>query len=381
MKYTLLSLFLFSILTVFSQKKEVIYEVDGIRVDPVFYEELNDLNDEIVDRFKVIEDEIKINALGYSNAERLIQIETKAYVSRPDSLKRIPSTREMDRILGKWHLKDNPQVYTGPFRDYYLNGNLQGKGNLQKGKLEGKRWLYFKDGSISEELHYKNGFPDGKEIRYYPNGKIKQVGYYNKGFEVGEWKKFHINGELKQVSSFNENGKLDGEVLTYYSTGELKGESKFKDGKLINDRKTRKLNEAYDTAKRSFELGNFKEAEELFTKCIKLKSDWNDAYFGRGTAYLNDNEFEKALSDFNKAIEIEPLDAYAYTNRAFVLIRQQEFKAAKKQSSTEGMQVFGTKNVEIPDEDIQKICQDLQKAKDLGDDSRMLLNAISKYCY
>lgn len=381
MKYTLLSLFLFSILTVFSQKKEVIYEVDGIRVDPVFYEELNDLNDEIVDGFKVIEDEIKINALGYSNAERLIQIETKAYVNRPDSLKRIPSTKEMDRILGKWHLKVNPQVYTGPFRDYYLNGNLQGKGNLQKGKLEGKRWLYFKDGSISEELHYKNGFPDGKEIRYYPNGKIKQVGYYNKGFEVGEWKKFHSNGELKQVSSFNENGKLDGEVLTYYSTGKLKGESKFKDGKLINDRKTKKLNEAYETAKRSFELGNFKEAEELFTKCIKLKSDWNDAYFGRGTAYLNDNKFEKALSDFNKAIEIEPLDAYAYTNRAFVLIRQQEFKAARKQSSTEGMQFFGTKNVEIPEEDIQKICQDLQKANDMGDESRMLLNAISKYCY
>lgn len=380
MKVKLNVLCLLITISLFSQKKEVIYEVDGIFVDPVFYEQLNDLNDSIVHRYKVIEDELVIEDLGYANAERLIQIYTKAFVHRPDSLKRIPSTKVMERIEGKWHLKDKPNAYTGRFRDYYLSGNLQGKGSLVDGKLEGKRWLYNKDGSISEELNYKNGFPEGKEIRYYPDGTIKQIGYYSEGYEVGEWKKFHPNGELKQVSNFSGEGKLNGEVKTYYSTGELKGTSEFVNGKILEDNKTKRLTSIYEAGKKRFQLGNFDEAIKLFTKCINSKPIWNDAYFARGTAYLNHFEFEKALTDFDKAIEIEPLDAFAYTNRAFVLIRKQEYKDAREVSATKGVQVFGSEEVDIPQTDLERICQDLQEAKKLGDNSRMLLEAYMKYC-
>jgi antitoxin component YwqK of YwqJK toxin-antitoxin module len=380
MKNKLYFLYLFVSISLFSQKKDVIYEIDGVEVDPVFFEELEDLNDSIVHHYNVVEDELKIDALGYYNTESVIQIYTNAYINRPDSLKQIPSTRVMDRIEGKWHLKDQPKTYTGAFRDYYLNGTLQGKGKLVEGKLEGKRWLYNKDGSISEELHYLNGFPEGKEVKYFPDGTIQQIGFYQEGYEVGEWKKFHTNGELKQVTEYAEEGKLNGEVRTYYSTGELKGVSEFVNGVLKEDRKTNSIMDSYDKGKKSFQLSNFEEAIKLFTKCIQLKLNWNDAYFARGTAYMNNFEFEKALADFNKAIEIEPLDAYAYSNRAFVLIREQEYINAKEISSTKGVAVFGNKKVEFSNEELERICQNLQKAKSLGDDSRMLIDALDTYC-
>lgn len=358
----------------------MVYIVDGVKVDQLFYEELKDLNEEVVDHTNLIQDQSKLDDLGYSNAESLYQIYTKAYVNRSDSLKRIPSTKQMERKEGKWYIKGENKTYTGAFRDYYLNGNLKGNGNLVDGKLEGKRWLYYKDGSISEELNYKNGFPEGKEIRYFPDGKIKQTGNYTEGYEVGEWKKFHENGELKQVSYFTKNGKLNGEVKTYYSTGKLKGSSEFVNGKMREDRKTKKVTADYEAAKKNFQLGKFNEAIQLFSKCIQSKPNWNDAYFARGTAYLNNNEFDKALDDFNKAIEIEPLDAYAYTNRAFTLIRKQEFNKARETSLTKDIQVFGIKKVAIPKDDLEKICQDLQQALALGDESRMLLDSIAKYC-
>lgn len=366
--------------TLSAQKKDVVYEVDGLKVESVFYEELNTLNESLVDHVNVIKEKSELDKHAYEDAEALIQIFTKAYMNRADSLKQIPSTKQMERKQGKWHLKNRPETYSGAFRDYYLNGNLKGKGQFKEGKLEGKRWLFFDDGSVSEELNYENGFPEGKEIKYFPNGTVKQIGYYREGYEVGEWKKFHPNGELKQVSNFSKNGKLNGEVKSYYSTGELKGSSQFVNGELVEDAKTKKLTNTYEKGKQQFQLGKFKEAIELFNKCITSKPNWNDAYFARGTAYLNNNEFKKALNDFDKSIEIEPLDAYAYTNRAFVVIRQQEFKDAKAISTSKDVQIFGVKKVKLTDDEQVQICKDLETAKQLGDENRMLIDAMTKYC-
>lgn len=376
--YLLLTIFITSF--VMAQPKKTSYEVDGVFVETVFYEEFQDLNDSIVHAVNIIEDPLILNRMGYENTEKLTQIYTKAFINRPDSLKRIPTTKQMLREDGKWYLSENSKPYTGKFRDYYLTGKLQGKGQFVEGKLQGERWMYFKNGKVAEYMQYENGFPEGKEIRYYEDGTIKQIGFYKEGFEIGEWKKFHPNGKVKQISNFNEEGQLNGEIKTFYSTGQLKGSSVFKNGNLVEDKKTKKITSTYENAERKFQLGNFKEAIQLFSTCIKLKPDWNDAYFARGTAHLNNFNFEEALADFNKAIELEPLDAYSYSNRAFVRIRKAEFKEAKQISSDKAVQVFATKKAKISSDDIKLICSDLEQAKQLGDNSRLLVEAKLNYC-
>ena len=373
------NVFLFSCM-LHAQKQEVIYEVDGIVVQSVYLIELKDLTEKDIHSIQEVDDPSKIDRLGYHQVKKLVQITTKNFVNRPDSLKQIPSSKQMQRIKGKWHLNNKPNPYSGPFRDYYVNGKLQGKGTFKDGKLDGERWLFFEDGKVSEQMQYKNGFPDGKEVRYFLDGEIKQIGFYENGYEVGEWKKFHPNGNLKQVSFFSENGKLNGEVKSYYSTGALKGSSNFVNGELVETKKEKKLQQLYEAGEQYFKLANFSKAIEEFSHCIKLKSTWNDAYFARGTAYLNNNQFEKALADFNQAIQIEPLDAYAYTNRAFTLLRKQEFEDANKPESDHKSPIFGSSKVDVTVEVIDQICKDLQKAKGLGDESRMLLEALLNYC-
>ncbi len=52
------------------------------------------------------------------------------------------------------------------------------------------------------------------------------------------------------------------------------------------------------------------------------------AYNNRGLLYHNQQKYELALSDYNKAIDINPNDALAYVNRGVVYALTREFPKA-----------------------------------------------------
>src|SRR5262245_51729587 len=52
-----------------------------------------------------------------------------------------------------------------------------------------------------------------------------------------------------------------------------------------------------------------------FDKAIQLKPDYADAYNNRGEAYLDKGDKERAFADFDKAIQLKPDYADAYNNR------------------------------------------------------------------
>ena len=54
------------------------------------------------------------------------------------------------------------------------------------------------------------------------------------------------------------------------------------------------------------------KAIEDFNKAIELNPRYEIAYNGRGNAYRNKKEYAKAIEDFNKAIELNPQYAWAY---------------------------------------------------------------------
>lgn len=280
---------------------------------------------------------------------------------------------------GIWYLKNDSKPYSGPFVDYYLNGKKQGEGLLHNGKLKGLRLLYFINGQVSDEIEYENGVPNGFEKRYYDNGTLMQIGELQDGTEVGDWEMYHPNGQLKQRTTF-KNGKMEGESISYYSTGEIKGKIQYKDGVYQNDKINDKLYKLYNESQELNKQADFKGAIKKLDKAIELDPNWADGFFARGTMKLNDFQFDEAIKDLDRTLEIEPYFTNAYSNRAFAILRKYEFGNGRTLSKSQDIQIIATKEIEIPQSELNKICADLEKAVSLGNDNRMVLEALEKHC-
>ena len=69
--------------------------------------------------------------------------------------------------------------------------------------------------------------------------------------------------------------------------------------------------------------GDFDRAIADFNRAIELKPDYAEAYNNRGNAYSDKGDFDHAIADFSKAIELKPDFPIAYNNRS-VVCRQKE---------------------------------------------------------
>jgi len=69
-------------------------------------------------------------------------------------------------------------------------------------------------------------------------------------------------------------------------------------------------------------LENYEKAIEDYTTSIDLKTDDNDAaaYSNRGHARYMLKKYKEAVTDIQKSISLDPMDPYAYRNRALIFI-------------------------------------------------------------
>lgn len=375
-------LFSFIPIIAFAQQQEekVLYVVDSVPVIEEPKEGFGTLNESEIDHLEVVKDKRAIAEAGFEGLDGIIYVFTKAYVQRPDSIKAIPTTKLMVRKNGTWYLKEDKNAYTGPFIDYYLNGKRQGEGFLFNGRLKGKRLIYHLNGNISDKVEYENGIANGIERRYYKNGTLMQKGEFKNSKEIGIWEMYHPNGQLKQRSTFNEDGKMDGESISYYSTGEVKGKDVFVNGVYKKNKINDKLRKYYTESQQLYKEGNYKGAIKKLNKALELEPTWADGYFARGTMKLNDFQFDEAIKDFNKLLTIEPYFTNGYANRAFAVIRKYEFGNGRTLSELKDIKVIASKEAEIPKKELFKVCSDLNKAVSLGDENMMVLEALEKYC-
>jgi len=86
--------------------------------------------------------------------------------------------------------------------------------------------------------------------------------------------------------------------------------------------------------------GDFESALKDFDKAIEIKADFFEAYYQRGNVKFNLRQYKEAIMDFDKAIEINPEYADAYVNRG--------------------------NTVSIIEQNPLAGCEDWKKAKDLG---------------
>ncbi|MFT6717341.1 MAG: Flp pilus assembly protein TadD [Saprospiraceae bacterium] len=81
-------------------------------------------------------------------------------------------------------------------------------------------------------------------------------------------------------------------------------------------------------AKQAIKEGNFEKAISLLSEVIIHKSEHFENFALRAVAYRKNKNFELAIVDFNKAIELEPSNADLRTEKGVCLFHQKETKLA-----------------------------------------------------
>ena len=86
--------------------------------------------------------------------------------------------------------------------------------------------------------------------------------------------------------------------------------------------------------------GKFERAIENINKSLELKNDWEIPYFYRAVAYQALEEFDEAMLDYTKALQLNDKMTDAYYNRAQITLSRKD----------------------IDNPDISKAVEDLEKA-------------------
>ena len=76
------------------------------------------------------------------------------------------------------------------------------------------------------------------------------------------------------------------------------------------------------------EIGQYDQAISDFSRAIEINPRLAYAYNNRGAAYLYKGQYDQAILDLSKAIEINPRLAHAYNNRGWAYIKKWKYDQA-----------------------------------------------------
>ncbi len=85
---------------------------------------------------------------------------------------------------------------------------------------------------------------------------------------------------------------------------------------------------SYDLGHAHMKRGLYDRAISDFNKALEIDPEHAMAYNNRGNAYSAKGFFDLAISDFNKAIEINPRYADAYNNRGHAYYNKRKYDKA-----------------------------------------------------
>ena len=145
-----------------------------------------------------------------------------------------------------------------------------------------------------------------------------------------------------------------------------------------NDLKTKARNYEYffNRAQDKFELADYEGAVLDYNKALELSpTEICLVYSMRGNAKRNLSDFDGAISDQNKALDFDPLYAEGYFNRGIAKFKKRDFDGAIEDYSQvlkinpkDSDAFFNRANVKKEIGHMKGACEDWRKAADLGDD-------------
>jgi antitoxin component YwqK of YwqJK toxin-antitoxin module len=153
-------------------------------------------------------------------------------------------------------------------KTFFGNGQVKSSGTFKQGVAEGVTRFYdslgvitnsqiFKGGVlISDGIYDEKGFQQGPWKEYYLTGELKSEGVYENGKRIGLWKYYHQNKKIEQIGKFNKKGKPDGDWKWYFESGNILREETF-----INGLPEGEMRE-YDDSGAVVTKGNYIEGEK-----------------------------------------------------------------------------------------------------------------------
>ena len=142
----------------------------------------------------------------------------------------------------------------------------------------------------------------------------------------------------------------------------------------------------FNRAQDKFELADYEEAILDYNKALELSpTEICLVYSMRGNAKRNLGDFDGAISDQNKALDFDPLYADGYFYRSIAKYKMGDFRGAIddytqviKINSKDLDAFFNRANIKRESGDMKGACEDWRTAADLGDDEAGKL--IDEHC-
>ncbi len=404
--------FIFVCTTVFGQTKngKTMFVVDSIPVinDPGYF---NEILQEDIANISVIKNKDSLKILGLLQFDSVTYIFTKEYRNRPDSIKRIPSRKQMEVRNDTCFFQGIP--YSGQFIDYYCNGRRQFEGTCFNGSWKAgvnPYKSYYRNGNLLRKTSFRNHENNFSDSLYYLNGALYSstvgVGDGN-GKHYNIYKLYYINGQVASTVTY-KNDIQKGEM--YLDTGFQYNSS----GRLIEkyyvDSANRKMISSIGEINMLmakwytyFEKKDYSEAEKCCSKAIKLDNTYADAYMKRGRVELAEFNYKAAIADCDKALELEPFLLETTIYRAYAQVQKNERETIQKLTNNfrdfipppksyisltpYKAPVIAPYILHFSQKEKKKLCNDLQEAeqvcmlislKEVG--FNFVIDALLKYC-
>lgn len=120
-------------------------------------------------------------------------------------------------------------VLHGPYISYYMNGNIESKGNFSNNETSGVWEFFFETGSLRMRGILKQSANYGMWEYFYESGQKSMEGTINGKNREGVWTMYYENGKVKEVGEY-VNNKRNGLWRSYYEDGTtVRGEITYSD--------------------------------------------------------------------------------------------------------------------------------------------------------
>jgi antitoxin component YwqK of YwqJK toxin-antitoxin module len=171
---------------------------------------------------------------------------------------------------------NKPQIV----EEYNPDGTIKSQTPMVKGLRNGMVKTYDERGRLEATADYVDDLREGKVCQYNPaNGKLTAMATYKKDVQEGPSTLHYTSGAIYREMLYRE-GRLDSIVKTYYPSGKLQAENKFKMGQA------------------SINLKEYDEKGNIITDYPQIVLKTEDMRASRGMYRL-----KFSLSDGNKKAE------------------------------------------------------------------------------
>jgi antitoxin component YwqK of YwqJK toxin-antitoxin module len=128
-----------------------------------------------------------------------------------------------------YQVKDTIQnILNGRYISYYLNGNVESKGQFVNNETAGVWEFYYETGNKRMRGVLRQNSNYGMWEFFFENGQKSMEGTINGKNREGEWKIYYESGELKEMGMYEENKRV-GLWKTYFEDGAIRGEIEYAD--------------------------------------------------------------------------------------------------------------------------------------------------------